>query len=558
MKNDINRRQFVEAAAAAAAAAVPMLSARAMVARTVARIDPAARASDLDHDLLEVTIERLHTFYDARKYTATQVTRWYLDRIAKYNPIYRPLVHVDGAGALATARALDAAPPSRGKRPPLWGVPIVIKANTSVKGLVTSTGWYGYVIPGLELVAPEDATVVKKLRAAGAIILGQTSLPDFAASDTNYSTAYGRTGNAYNVRCSPGGSSGGTVTAVAANLCVFGTGSDTGNSIRMPSSTSSVVGVLPTKGLVSITGIHPLDWLRDNTGPIARTVSDAAIALAVMQGEDARDFRTKDAPADAQRGPYVAGLSARALEGKRFGVPAFIVEESPRGTPLAPETRALFASALEGMQRAGATVVVDDAILPDAFYSLTGTINTHPYTADGLESFLKDFGPPAYHSTAEYARATGAPLPPFIRGAGGNGPLGQQASASDQRRLADDPQAEATFWGPQRAALAQYADTLKTHGLDGYVYPAAQIPPNDEIAVLDSGGRSSGPHSRTAWVNPIGTPAVVVPGGFYDNGLPFGLEIATTRWRDGDLLGWAFAYEQATKHRKPPVLVSER
>ena len=174
-------------------------------------------------------------------------------------------------------------------RGPLWGVPIVTKANTSIKGLVTTDGWEGYKIPGHELIAPKDATIITKLRAAGAIILGQTNMPDFAASDTNRSTAFGRTGNAYDVRFSPGGSSGGTVTAVTSNYAVLGNGTDTGNSIRMPSATSSVVGVFPTRGLVSIAGIAPLDWLLDNTGPIARDVTDAAIALSVMAGEDPLD-----------------------------------------------------------------------------------------------------------------------------------------------------------------------------------------------------------------------------------------------------------------------------
>src|SRR6202023_2600567 len=145
-------------------------------------------------------------------------------------------------------------------------------------------GWKGYMIPGHELIAPKDATIVAKLKAAGAIIIGQTNMPDFAASDTNRSTAFGRTGNAYDARFSPGGSSGGTVTAVTANFAVLGNGTDTGNSIRMPAATSGVIGVFPTRGLVSIAGVAPLDWLLDNTGPIARTVTDAAIALSVMAG----------------------------------------------------------------------------------------------------------------------------------------------------------------------------------------------------------------------------------------------------------------------------------
>ena len=145
-------------------------------------------------------------------------------------------------------------------------------------------------------------------------------MPDFAASDTNRSTAYGRTGNAYDVRFSPGGSSGGTVTAVTANFAVLGNGTDTGNSIRMPAATSSVVGVFPTRGLVSIAGIAPLDWLLDNTGPIARNVTDAAIALDVMAGGSA------DPDTSSSRRPYTAYLKTDALKGKRFGVPAFILE----------------------------------------------------------------------------------------------------------------------------------------------------------------------------------------------------------------------------------------
>ena len=301
MTRSLNRREFFSTASAGAAAvlSVPLLAGLpgtaaaedAPARRLDALVLSSAHAADaMDADLMEVSVTGLHKLYDARKYTVTQVTKWYLARIAKYNPVYRALIHVDNAGALATAAAQDAgARRASTKRGALWGVPIVIKCNTSVKGLVTSAGFYGYTVPGLELIAPKDALVVAKLRAAGAIILAQTNMPDFAGSDTNFSTAYGRTGNAYNVRFSPGGSSGGTVTAVTANLCVLGTGTDTANSIRMPAATSAVFGFLPTRGLVSIAGINPLDWLRDNTGPIARNVNDAAIALGVMAGEDCRN-----------------------------------------------------------------------------------------------------------------------------------------------------------------------------------------------------------------------------------------------------------------------------
>src|SRR5271154_1641184 len=278
----------------------------------------------MDHDLLEITVPQLEELYQSNKYTVSEVVHWYMARIAKYNGIYRAVQNLDLQGALDTAAREDAEAAAGGStfhRGPLWGVPIVTKANTSIKGLITTDGWRGYMIPGHELIAPKDATIITKLRAAGAVIIGQTNMPDFAASDTNRSTAYGRTGNAYDVRFSPGGSSGGTVTAVTANMAVLGNGTDTGNSIRMPSATSSVVGVFPTRGLVSIAGIAPLDWLLDNTGPIARNVTDAAIALSVMAGEDPLDPQTIGSGAKAQPGPYTQYLKADSLKGKRFGVP---------------------------------------------------------------------------------------------------------------------------------------------------------------------------------------------------------------------------------------------
>jgi len=501
-------------------------------------------STQMDRDLSEVSIPQLRAMYVSGRYTVTQVTQWYLDRIARYDGVYKAVLHVDTEGALASAAAQDAAKKRAGgtfKPEPLWGVPIVVKANTSIQGWVTSNGWAGYLVKGHELRAPKDATIVAKLKAAGAVILGHTNMPDFAASDTTMSTAGGRTGNAYNLRFSPGGSSGGTATSVAANFAVFGTGTDTSNSIRLPSGSSGLVGVLPTRGLVSINGIHPLDWLLDDAGPLARNVTDAAIALSVMAGEDPGDFRTVGSATKAQPGPYTSYLKPDALKGKRFGVPAFIVDAQgsiPDGNTLRPETRAAFMAAVEGLRSSGATVVFDDAILPNGFLALTEDIDTRPYMREGVENFLKDFGPQEYHSTTEYARALGSPLPGLFSG-------------SALQTLKNDSRAESNFWAPQRRALAAYEETLTKFRLDGFVYPALQMPPNDET----TGRPSEGPHTRTGWVNTIGVPAVVVPGGFYASGLPFGLEFSARPWKDGDLLGWAFAYEQATRHRKPPVLI---
>ncbi len=533
----------------------------------------------MDRDLIEVTVPQLQRYYAEHRYTVAQVVDWYLARIHRYDGIYRSVEQVFDEQARAAAARADAAPPGE-PHGLLWGVPVVVKANTSVAGAVTTDGWEGYAIAGHELVAPRDATVVARLRAAGAIILGHTNMPDFAASDTTRSSTFGRTGNAYDVRFSPGGSSGGTVTAVSANFAVLGTGTDTANSIRMPSATSALVGVLPTRGLVSIAGIAPLDWLLDNAGPIARTVGDAAIALSVMAGEDRLDPATRGSAAQAQPGPYTRYLDAGALAGRRFGVPAFMLAAADgpgaqaRDPALEPvplldlRTRSAFLQAVERLRVLGATVIIDDTVLAPEFLRAVAAIRTGAYVREGTDRFLAAFGPAQYHSAAEYERAVGAPLPELIAGRGsgaGKGSSGAadpaarastppRAAAPEQRRLESDPAAQTDVHAPRRRALALYLDTLARLHLDGYVYPAIHMPTVDETPRPEA-GPSQGPHSATGWVNRLGVPAVVVVGGFYADGLPFGLEFSGRPFRDGDLLGYAYAWEQATHHRHPPVLI---
>jgi amidase len=530
----------------------------------------------IDRDLLDVTVPQLHRLYADKAYTVTKVVQWHLERIDRYNGVYGAIETVFRHEALAEAAREDAeAAKGGGTRGPLWGVPIVIKANTSVKGQVTTAGWEGYRRAGHELVAPQDATVVARFKAAGAIIVGLANMPDLAASDTNRSSSFGRTGNAYDVRFSPGGSSGGIVTAIAANMAVLGNGTDTGNSIRMPAATSALVGVFPTRGLVSIAGIAPLDWLLDNTGPIARTATDAAIALAVMAGEDPFDPRTTGWPAAAQRAPYEPYLKAGALKGKRFGVPAFVLAGDgvafhgvPAGvpeavadklraeakTPLRPETREMFMKAVEALRAAGAEVVMDDGILPASFAKTASHVATYAYVQDGTNRFLATFGPAQYHSAAEYLKVVGKPLYPSSIGTDSSRRVG--GVQIEQRILDTDPDAERNYHAPRRAMLSAYLEPLDRLKLDGYVYPAIQMPPPDETMPQD-GGVSGGPHSATSWVNMIGVPAVVVPAGFYTTGLPFGLEFSARPWTDGDLLGVAYAWEQATHLRKPPTLVEQ-
>ncbi|HVG27996.1 MAG TPA: amidase [Acidobacteriaceae bacterium] len=533
----------------------------------------------MDRDLMEVTVEKLHRLYAVHTYTVTEVVRWHLARVDRYNGIYRAVQTVNREGALAEAAREDAEAKRPGFTPGLlWGVPIVVKANTSVKGMVTTDGWRGYMLPGHALVAPEDATIVRKLKAAGAVLLGVTNMPDFAASDTNRSTAFGRTGNAYDVRFSPGGSSGGTVTSVTSNYAVLGNGTDTGNSIRMVVATSALVGVFPTRGLVSLAGIAPLDWQLDNTGPIARDVPDAAVALTVIAGEDPGDPATVGSSAKAaaagETGPYTRYLKPGALKGKRFGVPAFILEgeatpfqgvcatasaEEFRAAregarlPLRPETRAMFLKAVEELREAGATVVMTPDVLPDSFAEEASHICTLPYLREGTDRFLAVYGPEGgYHSAAEYEQAVGKALPGTI--VGGRTTGAGDARGIAQARVEEDPGAEANLLGPRRRVQAMYDAELDRLKLDGFVYPAIQMPPPDETMPQD-GGLSGGPHSDTGWVNMLGVPAISFPAGFYESGLPFGIEISTRKWHDGEMLGWAYDYELRTRHRRPPVLV---
>jgi amidase len=507
----------------------------------------------MDHDLMEITVPGLEKLYAKHRYTVTEVTQWYLDRIERYDGTYKAILYLDKEGALRRAAEEDAEPKGA-PHGALWGVPIVIKANTSVKGWVTSAGWTGYLIAGKQLVAPRDALVVQRLREAGAIFIGQTNMPDFAASDTNVSTAGGRTGDAYNWRYSPGGSSGGTATAVAANFVVLGTGTDTANSIRQPAANNSLVGFLPTRGLTSIAGIQPLDWMRDNVGPLARDVTSAAIALDVMRAEDPLDERTKGSEQLAESGPYTRYLKKGALKGKRFAVPWFVLSGStevygnnrPNGGAVSPETRAALMKAVEQMRAAGATVIIDKDILPESFLIDVMKMNAQPYRTEGIDRFLQSFGPAQYHSVAEYQAATGISFPAFMLGGSRSG------KATPQKLIETDPESEANFYEPQRKALDEYEATRKQWRLDGFVYPAVQIPTYDETV---PGASKAGPYSETTWVNRIGVPAVSVPGGFYADGLPFGLEISGVKWKDGDLFGYAYAYQQATHNRKLPELV---
>jgi Asp-tRNA(Asn)/Glu-tRNA(Gln) amidotransferase A subunit family amidase len=223
--------------------------------------------------------------------------------------------------------------------------------------------------------------------------------------------------------------------------------------------------------------------------------------------------------------------------------------------PLRPETREMFTKAVDALRAAGAEVILDDGILPASFAKTASRVSTYAYMQDGTNQFLAAFGPAEYHSAADYLKAVGSPL--FASSIGAENYFRNLGGVRiEQRRLESDRDAERNYHAPRRAMLAAYVETLDRLKLDGYVYPAIQMPPPDETMPQD-GRVSEGPHSATSWVNMIGVPAVVVPAGFYASGLPFGLEFSSRPWTDGDLLAIAYAWEQATHLRKPPTLVEE-
>lgn len=502
----------------------------------------------MDRDLHEVTVAKLQTYYAQKRYTIQQVVSWYLDRIEALNPKFKAYVYVYGAEALARAAKLDSEAKTTKQRGPLWGVPVIIKGGTSIAGKITSNGWEAYARPGTELIATRNATVVNKFENAGAIVLGHANMPDLGKSDTNVSSLGGRTGNAYNIDFSPGGSSGGIATALALNLTVIGQGTDTGNSIRNPASTSSLVGVLPTHGRVSVAGIHPYDKLLDNTGPMARTVTDAAIALDVMSGEDPDDPRTARSATHKPVGSFQKFLRADALKGRRFGVPKFVLDGAPSVNPnptyrhrgVSPETRILFMAAVEKLQAAGARVVFADNILPEEFAKIADSYQTKPYRAAVIDEFLSRYAP-AKLSSLDRLKEVGIIFP-----------ADRFTDGIPQCAFETDPKAQANYFEPHKRLVDMYQNTMRQLRLDGFVYPALQIPPNDERITLPKDFPSDGPYSYSNWVNRLGAPAIVVPAGFYENGLPFGLEISADFWKDGNLLGYAFAFEESTRVRRAP------
>ena len=497
---------------------------------------PPARASQVN--VVELTVGQVQADYAAHKYTAVQLVQAYLDRIATYEDHYNAFISMN-PNALKEAAELDRELAQTGPRGPLHGVPIVVKDNIDVAGLVTTAGFAGFskATGGIDMIPAQDAEVVARLRKAGAIILGKTNMPDFAGNGTySKSTVAGQTFNPYADDREPGGSSGGSATAVNASFAVFGMGTETGGSIQNPSSAQALVGYKATFGLVPLAGVVPIDatW-RDVAGPLARSVMDAAIVLDVIGGPSNRDLASYASVGKMPAKGYVASLNTTSLKGKRFGLVG--IGWRRNFLPLAPETKVIYDRAVAELKARGAEVV-EDPFLNSGWKELYARMPNPPGGAHDMFVYMQGLAASSpFHSVDEWEKVTGKRMP----GGGGRGnPVTVTATEQGDAYSA---------WRMEMRAL--FRKVLADNKLDGLFFPQAGQPisrrngdatPNDH------------PELPSNIINDIGLPTVTFPYAYYADGTPCNMAFIGDLWTDDKLLAWAFDFEQATHGRMPPKL----
>ncbi len=494
-------------------------------------------------DLEEQTIADLQAAMESGQYTARQLVEMYSERITALNtsgPTLRAVIEMN-PDALAIAEKLDRERAEHGPRGPLHGIPILLKDNIdTADGMETTAGSLALV--GVKRA--QDAHVAARLREAGAVILGKANMSEWANfrsthSSSGWSGRGGQARNPYALDRSPCGSSSGSASAVAANLCAVSVGTETDGSILCPASINGVVGIKPTVGLTSRVGVIPISHSQDTIGPFARTVSDAAILLGALAGADPRDSVTQVSvgliPAD-----YRTSLSPDALRGARIGIPREIY------TGYSEKVDAVFATVVETLRSLGA-VLVDPANIPTAKQMRESeaelTVLLYEFKTD-LNAYLATLGPEAQAHTLEeliaFNRAHAEQEMPYFGQelfelAQQKGPL------SDQEYL--DARAECL-----RLARDEGIDAvMRQHNLDALCMPTAE--PAWKIDLVD-GDHSMGGASQPAAL--AGYPAISVPAG-HTFGLPIGVAFMGQAFSEAKLIGYAFAFEQATKARCAPT-----
>ncbi len=479
-------------------------------------------------DLVEASIATLQSALARGESTSYDLVGRYLRRIDAYNtrgPCLAAYLILN-PDALSTASELDEERRAKGARGPLHGIPIAVKDNYAMAGLPMTAG--SAALRGL--VAQEDAFVVSRLREAGAVILGKTNLHELAAGITTVGSAGGATRNPYNPERNPGGSSGGTAAAVAANLCTVAMGSDTCGSIRIPAAQCSLVGLRPSQGLTSRAGIVPLSLTQDVVGPLARSISDLAVVLDTIVGEDPNDPNT--AVARNRRFGFVDALDASAIKGARIGRLDTLFSTGPADTPVADVVHA----ALKRAENAGAEVVAVtlpqlDSLLDLGFTVLLGEV------ADDLADFLRRNPTAPVRSLAELL-ATGCVHPevePVL-----------VAAINTQRRNGSEYKAAIKSRSTLRDGLMRLMDT---HKLDALAYPTIRRTAAPIGEFQDGSNAHAGANS--------GLPAISLPAGWTDDGMPVGLELLARPFDDERLVSLAYSLEQHGPQRRPPATTPE-
>ena len=496
---------------------------------------------NLNYPLVEATIGDTHAAMKAGQVTARGLVDAYRERISAYDqrgPSINSVVTVDDAAA-GRADALDASFAESGKfSGPLHGMPILVKDNVETISMPTTQGTIGLA----DFRPTSNATVIDRLEAAGAIILGKTTLPDFATSWWAYSSLSGETRNPYALDRDPGGSSAGSGAAAAANFAMAAIGTDCGGSIRVPSSFDNLVGIRSTPGLISRKGAGTLVFFQDTIGPMTRTVADAARVFDTLVGYDPHDslsmhYLTARAPAT-----YMDSLDPNGLAGARIGLVtnALGSDEDPFAAPVNQVIRA----AVEAIRAAGAKVI--DLEIPDLLHHIDATsmyVNCSKYEINeflmarpeaGVRSLQQMYEQKRYHPMLDLIDAC-------IRG-----PEMPEYDPMYFRRL---------------AAREEFARTvlncMGNDSLDGLIFPSIQVvPPTREQLDTRVWTTLSFP-TNTLIASQTWLPAATVPAGFSDDGLPIGLEIMVRPYAEPTLFRFAYAFEQATNHRRPPASTPE-
>ena len=495
-------------------------------------------------ELDEATVADLQQAMTTGKYTSRQLVDLYTRRIEaidRRGPSLRSVIVVN-PDARSIAEALDAERKATGPRGPLHGIPVLIKDNIDTADRMPTTAG-SLALEGS--IAAHDAGVVERLRAAGAVILGKTNLSEWAnfrstKSTSGWSAVGGQVRNPYVLDRNACGSSSGTGTAIAANLATIGVGTETDGSIVCPSSLTGLVGVKPTIGLVSRSGIVPISKTQDTAGPMTRTVADAAALLTVLAGEDSRDASTTRTAARQARTDYGKGLTGASLKGARIGVPR------KRYFGYSPKADALIEEAIKAMRAQGA-VIVDPADIATAARLDDCEFEILLYEfKDGLNAYLKALGPAArVTSLADliaFNRKEAAREMPYF---------GQEIFEMAQKKgpLTTPAYRQALSTCRSRSRTLGIDAVLTAHKLDALVAPTVSPAwPTD----LVNGDHYLGSSSTPAAV--AGYPSVTVPAGLV-NGLPVGISFFGRAWSEAKLLSLAYAFEQATKARKPPTFL---